>query len=229
VKILYVEDDPTAREYIGRGLTEHGHLVDLAGDGPDGLELAASGHYDLIILDVGLPGLSGFEVLLQLRERGGAAPVIFLSARGEVQDRVRGLNLGADDYLPKPFAFAELLARVQAIARRRTEAPLDGAEVLRVADLELDPRRHVVRRAGREVDLTAKQFSLLEYLMRNAGQVLSRTMITEKIWGYSFDSYSNVIDVHIAQLRKKIDRDFSPKLLRTVKGVGYVLEDRDPD
>jgi len=225
VKILYVEDDPTAREYIRRGLTEHGHVVDVAEDGAIGLELALSHSYALIILDVGLPELDGFELLARLREHDTSTPVLFLSARGEVQDRVRGLNLGADDYLPKPFAFAELLARIQAVSRRRLDDPEDF--VLRVADLELDLKAHLVRRAGRTLELTAKQFSLLEYLMRNAGQVLSRTMIMEHIWGYSFDTYSNVIDVHIAHLRKKVDRDFSPKLLRTVKGVGYTL--RDPD
>jgi DNA-binding response OmpR family regulator len=227
VRILYVEDDPTAREYIRRGLTEHGYVVDVAADGGEGLELAAVGDYQLLILDVGLPSLHGFDVLRELRDRGRTTPVLFLSARGEVQDRVRGLNLGADDYLAKPFAFAELLARIQAIARRRHEEPGDG--VLRVGDLELDLRAHVARRAGRELDLTAKQFTLLEYLMRSAGHVLSRTMITERVWGHSFDAYSNVIDVHIAQLRKKIDRDFPRKMLRTVKGVGYVLKDGASD
>ncbi len=223
MKILYVEDDPTAREYIQRGLTEHGYVVDVAADGREGLELAAVGDYQLVILDVGLPGLHGFDLLRELRDRGRTTPVLFLSARSEVQDRVRGLNLGADDYLPNPCAFAELLARIQAIARRRHDEPGDG--VLRVADLELDLRARVARRAGRELDLTTKQFTLLEYLMRSAGHVLSRTMITERVWGHSFDAYSNVIDVHIAQLRKKIDRDFSPKLLKTVKGAGYVLKD----
>ena len=142
-----------------------------------------------------------------------------------MSDRIRGLNLGADDYLPKPFAFAELLARIQALARRRMADPQDG--MLRIADLELDVRRHCVRRAGQEIALTMKEFALLEYLMRNAGQVLSRTMIIERIWGYSFDAYSNVIDVHVAHLRKKIDRNFEPKLLHTVKGIGYILEARD--
>jgi two-component system OmpR family response regulator len=224
VRILYVEDDAIAREYIRRGLSEHGYTVDVACDGSEGLELAVAGEYQLVILDVGLPALHGFDLLRELRARGRSTPVLFLSARGEVQDRVRGLNLGADDYLPKPFAFAELLARIQAIARRRHDEPGDG--VLRVADLELDLRAHAARRAGRDLELTAKQFTLLEYLMRSAGQVLSHTMITERVWGHSFDPYSNVIDVHIAQLRKKIDRDFSPKLLRTVKGVGYVLKEQ---
>jgi heavy metal response regulator len=228
VKILYVEDDPTAREYIRRGLQEHGHVVDVAGDGEQGLERAAAGAYDLVVLDVGLPGMDGFEVLRALRARGDPAAVLILSARGEVSDRIRGLNLGADDYLTKPFAFAELLARIRAIARRTSTEPEQG--VLRVADLELDLRRRAVRRGGRDIALTHKEFSLLEYLMRNSGQVVSRTMITEKIWDYSFDSYSNVIDVHIAHLRKKIDRPFERRLLHTVKGAGYILEERpDPE
>lgn len=224
MKILYVEDDPTAREYIRKGLQEHGHVVDTAPDGEQGLELGQFGSYDLIVLDVGLPGMDGFELLARLRDDEDQTPVLFLSARGEVSDRIRGLNLGADDYLRKPFAFAELLARIQAIARRATPGP--AQDVLRVADMELDLQRHAVSRAGREIELTRKEFALLEYLMRNTGHVLSRTMITEKVWDYSFDSYSNVIDVHIAHLRKKIDRDFDRNLLHTVKGVGYILEDR---
>jgi len=225
VKILYVEDDPTAREYIQKGLREQGNVVDATGDGVAGLEQALSNSYDLLILDVMLPGLDGFDVLQRIREAKVETPVLFLSARGEVADRVRGLNLGADDYLSKPFAFAELLARIQAVSRRRIPEPDDG--ILRVADLELDLRRHTVRREDRAISLTSKEFALLEYLMRSPGQVLSRTMITEKVWGYSFDSYSNVIDVHIAHLRRKIDRDFSRKLLHTVKGVGYTLDDRN--
>ncbi len=226
MKILYVEDDPTARSYIRKGLQEHGNVVDVAESGDDGLEKAAIGAYDLLLLDVGLPGMSGFELLRQLRAVGDSTPVLVLSARGEVSDRIRGLNLGADDYLPKPFAFAELLARIQAIRRRVVTGPADP--VLRLADLELDAGAHRVQRAGRVVALTRKEFVLLEYLMRNAGQVLSRTMITEKVWDYGFDSHSNVIDVHIAHLRRKIDRDFERKLLHTVKGVGYVLEEREP-
>lgn len=225
MKILYIEDDPTAREYIRKGLQEHGNVVDTAADGNKGLALAMEVSHDLIVLDIGLPGLDGFEVLARLRDSGCTSPVIVLSARSEVGDRVRGLNLGADDYLAKPFAFAELLARIEAISRRAgTET---SGEVRLVADLELDLRRHTATRAGRAIDLTRKEFALLEYLMRNTGRVLSRTMITEKVWGYSFDSYSNVIDVHIAHLRKKIDRDFEQKLLHTVKGVGYILEQRE--
>jgi heavy metal response regulator len=226
VKILYVEDDPTARSYIRKGLEEHGHVVDVAVDGDAGLEQATIGSYDLLLLDVGLPGMSGFELLRELREGADATPVLMLSARGEVSDRIRGLNLGADDYLPKPFAFAELLARIQAIQRRVASDPPDP--VLRLADLELDLAGHRVQRGGRSISLTRKEFALLEYFMRNQGQVLSRTMITERVWDYGFDSHSNVIDVHIAHLRKKIDRDFEHKLLHTIKGVGYILDERAP-
>jgi len=225
MKILYVEDDPRAREYIQKGLLENGFVADVAADGDEGLLRAAAGGYDLLILDVMLPGRDGFSVLKALREKGVDTPVLFLSARGEASDRIRGLNLGADDYLPKPFAFAELLARVRAIARRRLGDPLDGR--LQVEDLLLDIQRHTVERAGRPIDLTPKEFTLLEYLMRNAEHVVSRAMITEKVWGYSFDSYSNLIDVHINHLRKKMDRDFKPKLVHTVKGVGYYLGRRE--
>lgn len=225
MNILYVEDDPVAREYIVKGLREHGYTLDTASDGKQGLEQALCGAYDLLILDVGLPGIDGFQVLSQLRHAKQDTPVLFLSARSEVSDRIKGLNLGADDYLAKPFAFAELLARIQAIARRRLGEPESG--VLRVEDLELDLRAHVVRRSGKAISLTMKEFALLEYLMRNTGHVLSRTMITEKVWGYGFDSYSNVIDVHVTNLRKKIEHDFDTKLIHTVKGAGYVLEKRE--
>jgi DNA-binding response OmpR family regulator len=226
MKILYVEDDPIAREYIEKGLREHGFVVDAAADGQTGLERARGGHYDLLLLDVMLPERDGFDLLRELRSEGIETPVLFLSARGEVGDRVKGLNLGADDYLPKPFAFAELLARVRAVSRRRLGEPTSG--VLRLADLELDVRRHLVERAGRRIELTPKEFMLLEYLLRHAGHVVSRTMITEKVWGYGFETYSNLIDVHMNHLRRKIDREFEPKLLHTVKGVGYVLDERTP-
>jgi DNA-binding response OmpR family regulator len=225
MKILYVEDDPGAREYIQKGLEENGFVADLACDGEEGFSLASSGAYDLLILDVMLPGRSGLDLLRDLRERGQETPVLFLSARGEASDRIKGLNLGADDYLSKPFAFAELLARVRAIARRRLGEPLDGR--IEVEDLVLDTQRHTVERAGRLIDLTPKEFTLLEYLMRNAEQVVSRAMITEKVWGYSFDSYSNLIDVHINHLRKKMDRGFGLKLIHTVKGVGYFMGRRE--
>ncbi len=225
MKILYVEDDAGAREYIQKGLAENGFVADVAADGDSGLERAVGGSYDLVILDVMLPGRDGLSVLKELRERGVDTPVLFLSARGEASDRIKGLNLGADDYLPKPFAFAELLARIRAVARRRLGEPLDGR--IQVEDLTLDVQRHTVERSGSAIDLTPKEFALLEYLMRNAEQVVSRAMITEKVWGYNFDSYSNLIDVHINHLRKKMDRGFELKLIHTVKGVGYYLGRRE--
>jgi DNA-binding response OmpR family regulator len=225
VKILYVEDDLSTAEYIRKGLETHGHLVDVAHSGADGLELGLSGAYDLAILDVMLPGCDGFEVLRELRDAGVATPVLFLTARSEVHERIRGLDLGADDYLAKPFALAELLARIRVIARRHLAEPGDG--VLRAADLELDLRRSAVRRGGRSIELTPRQLALLEYLLRNRGQVVSRSMILERVWGYGFDTTSNVIDVHVNSLRRKVDRDFEPKLIHTVWGQGYVLEVRD--
>ncbi|MBW2240426.1 MAG: response regulator transcription factor [Deltaproteobacteria bacterium] len=224
LRILYVEDDPTAREYIHKGLAERGYTVDVASDGTEGLEKALRGPFDLLILDVMLPGSSGFDLLREVREREIDTPALFLSARGEVADRIEGLNLGADDYLVKPFAFAELVARIQAVARRSLAEPDSGQ--LTIADLVLDLRRHAVERSGHAIELTPKEFSLLEYLMRNESHAVSRGMITEKVWGYGFDSYSNLIDVHINHLRKKLDQDFEPKLIHTVKGVGYVLEVR---
>jgi len=226
LRILYVEDDPTAREYLRKGLEERGYAVEVASDAGHGLELAVRGPFDLLLLDVMLPDSDGFEILQTLRKRDIQTPALFLSARGEVADRIRGLNLGADDYLVKPFAFAELLARIQAVARRSLAEPDDG--LLQVADLNLDLRRHAVERGGKSVELTPKEFALLEYLMRNQGHAISRAMITEKVWGYGFDSYSNLIDVHINHLRKKLDHGQTPKLIHTVKGIGYVLEARDP-
>lgn len=222
MRILYVEDDPTAQEYIARGLTEHGYTVDVASDGRSGFDLALSHSHGLVILDVMLPGMDGFELVRALRSAEVETPVLFLSARDEVSDRVRGLNLGGDDYLTKPFAFNELLARVHALTRRHVLTPEDG--VLRVGDLSLDLIRRTARRSDQVVELTAKETALLEYMMERTGQVLSRVMITERVWGPGFDSYSNVIDVHINHLRKKVDPNRS--LIHTVKGVGYVLEDR---
>jgi len=224
MKILYVEDDPTAIAYIAKGLSELGYKVDVAQDGRLGLERALEDGYELLVLDVMLPGMDGFEVLRELRQRGVTTPTIFLSARGEVGDRVTGLDLGADDYLKKPFAFSELLARIRAVTRRRATPPADA--VRRVADLVLDSRRRSVSRSGTPVELTAKEFALLECLMENEGIPLSRKMIIEEVWGYDFDAFSNVIDVHINHLRRKIDRDHEPKLIHTVKNVGYVLEER---
>lgn len=224
MRVLYVEDDPTAEAYIARGLSEQGYEVEVAPDGDRGLARALEVDYDLLVLDVMLPGRDGFDVLRELRARGITTPVIFLSARGEVGDRVTGLDLGADDYLKKPFSFSELLARIRAVTRRRSGRPSEA--IRRVADLELDPRRRRVCRAGAPIELTPKEFALLECLVESEGVPLSRTMIIEEVWGYDFGSYSNVIDVHINHLRRKIDRDFEVKLIHTVKNVGYVLEDR---
>ncbi|NNL65857.1 MAG: response regulator transcription factor [Myxococcales bacterium] len=224
MKLLYVEDDPTAREYIHKGLSEAGFEVDVAEDGGKGLELASSGAYDLLLLDVMLPERDGFDLLRQLRETGVPTPALFLSARGEVADRIRGLNLGADDYLTKPFAFAELVARIRAIARRATAEDDDGR--LEIADVVVEVARHRVLRGGREVELTPKEFQIFEFLVRNAGQVVSRDMILERVWGYGFDPYSNLIDVHMNRLRRKVDRDFPTRLIHTLKGVGYILDPR---
>jgi two-component system OmpR family response regulator len=227
MNLLYVEDDLEAQAYVGRALRESGFVVSTAADGRKGLELAIEREYDVVVLDVGLPYRDGFEILRGMRQAGVRSPVLFLTAHGEVSKRIEGLNLGADDYLAKPFAFAELLARIRAIARRQ-RGELAG-DRLQVADLLFDAERHAVTRAGRRIHLTPKEFQLLEYLMRNAGFVLSRTMISEKIWGYGLESYSNAIDVHINTLRKKVDRDFATKLIHTTKGIGYVLEDRSAE
>jgi DNA-binding response OmpR family regulator len=224
VKILYIEDDPEAREFVRKALEQHGLVVDVADCGQAGLEMALTGGHDLLILDVLLPDLSGFEVLRRARSAGIKTPTLFLTAQGEVTHRVEGLNLGGDDYLAKPFAFAELLARVRALGRRWLGHPDDGCLV--VADLVLDLHARRVERSGRRLDLTPKEFALLEYLMQNSGHVVSRAMITEKVWGYGFDAHNNVIDVHVNRLRGKMDRGFESKLIHTVKGVGYVIEDR---
>jgi two-component system copper resistance phosphate regulon response regulator CusR len=224
VKILYVEDDPSALEYVRKGLSEHGFVTDLASTGEVGLKLALDGSYDLLILDVMLPRLEGFELLRELRAQQIRTPVLFLSARGDVSDRIRGLELGADDYLTKPFAFAELVARISAIIRRAGGVPAGGR--LQVGDLVLDLKKHKVTRGKRRIDLTPTEFSLLHYLMRYPGHVLSRTMIIEEVWGYGFESCSNCIEVHVNRLRKKVDHGMPFRLLHTVKGVGYVLEDR---
>jgi len=222
VKILIVEDELKTGQYLRQGLTEAGFVVDLARDGPDGLHLALHGEYDLLILDVMLPGLDGWQVLQTLRQRGLQMPVLFLTARDQVEDRVKGLELGADDYLVKPFSFAELLARVRTILRRGK----GGAEVttLQVADLELDLLRRRVSRAGRRIDLTAKEFGLLELLMRRQGEVLPRSMIASQVWDMNFDSDTNVIEVAVRRLRLKIDEAHEIKLIQTVRGMGYVLE-----
>ena len=223
MKILVVEDEPKTGDYLKQGLGEAGFVVDLARDGFDGLHLALTEAYDLAILDVMLPGLDGWGILRRLRAAGGEVPVLFLTARDEVDDRVRGLELGADDYLVKPFAFAELLARVRTLLRRGSKSK--EADNLRVADLELDLLRRRVTRAGKRIDLTAKEFTLLELLLRRQGEVLPRSLIASQVWDMNFDSDTNVVEVAVRRLRAKVDDDFTPKLIRTVRGMGYVLED----
>ena len=222
MKILIVEDEPKTGEYLRQGLSEAGFVADLAQNGSDGLHLALQGEYDLVILDVMLPGLDGWQVLQSLRNRGLQMPVLFLTARDQVEDRVKGLELGADDYLVKPFSVAELLARVRTILRRGR----GGTETntLRVADLELDLLRRRVSRGGRRIDLTAKECGLLELLLRRHGEVLPRSLIASQVWDMNFDSDTNVIEVAMRRLRLKIDEGQDVKLIQTVRGMGYVLE-----
>jgi heavy metal response regulator len=226
MRLLIVEDDATIADFVAKGLAEAGFAVDIAADGARGLELAASSAYDVAIVDVMLPQIDGLTVIDRMRARGVRTPVLILSARRTVDDRVRGLQAGGDDYLTKPFAFAELLARVQALVRRSTGA--SEPTRLTVADLTLDLLARRAERAGRALDLRPREFALLEYLMRNPGRVLSKTMILSHVWGYNFNPGTNVVDVLVSRLREKIDKDFEPKLLHTVRGVGYVLEPRQP-
>jgi two-component system, OmpR family, copper resistance phosphate regulon response regulator CusR len=221
MKILIVEDEPKTGEYLRQGLSEAGFVVDLARDGLDGLHLATTSDYDLLVLDVMLPRMDGWAVLQALRTSGREMPVLFLTARDQVEDRVRGLELGADDYLVKPFAFAELLARVRGLLRRGRSKE---AEILTAADLEVDLLRRRVQRAGTRIDLTAKEFALLELLVRRQGEVLPRSLIASQVWDMNFDSDTNVIEVAVRRLRAKVDEPFEPKLIRTVRGMGYVLE-----
>ncbi|EXI68916.1 MAG: Transcriptional activator protein CopR [Candidatus Accumulibacter adjunctus] len=222
MKILIVEDEIKTGDYQRQGLSEAGFVVDLARNGVDGLHLALSEVYDLAIIDVMLPGIDGWQVLQGIRRAGSEMPVLFLSARDSVDDRVKGLELGADDYLVKPFAFAELLARVRTLLRRRGK--VKEPETLHAADLELDLLRRRVTRAGQRIDLTAKEFSLLELLLRRQGEVLPRSLIASQVWDMNFDSDSNVIEVAIRRLRAKVDDGFEPKLIRTARGMGYVIE-----
>ena len=226
MRLLIVEDDGTIADFVAKGLTEAGFAVDVAADGPRGLELATNGAYDVAIVDVMLPHLDGLTLIDRMRARGVRTPVLILSARRTVDDRVRGLQAGGDDYLTKPFAFAELLARVQALIRRSTGATEPTR--LTVGDLTLDLLTRRAERAGHSLDLRPREFALLEYLMRNPGRVVSKTMILSHVFGYSFNPGTNVVDVLVSRLREKIDKDFEPKLLHTVRGVGYVLEPRGP-
>lgn len=223
MKILVVEDERKTAAYLKRGLEENGFVVDLAENGEDGAHLARTQGYELIILDVLLPGSDGWSVIADLRRQEISTPVLFLTARDAVRDRVKGLELGADDYLVKPFDFSELLARVRSILRR---GPARRTPVLAVADLELDLGRHRARRGGLALELTPKEFQLLSFLLQRSGEVLSRTLIAEQVWDINFDSDSNVVEVHMRRLRSKVDDPFEKKLIHTVRGVGYVLEQR---
>jgi two-component system copper resistance phosphate regulon response regulator CusR len=222
MKILIVEDEPKTGDYLKQGLSEAGLLADLARNGWDGLHLASNAEYDLVILDVMLPGLDGWQVLQGLRHAGKNMPVLFLTARDQVADRVKGLELGADDYLVKPFAFVELLARVRTLLRRG-KATIEPT-VLKIADLELDLLRRRAIRAGQRINLTAKEFALLELLLRYQGEVLPRALIASQVWDMNFDSDTNVVEVAVRRLRAKVDEGFAPKLIQTVRGMGYRLE-----
>jgi two-component system copper resistance phosphate regulon response regulator CusR len=220
MKILVVEDDRIVGQYVKRGLDEQGYHADLVDDGLEALRLIAGGHYDLVVLDLRLPGMTGFEVLRTIRDRGITSPVLVLTAQDAVDHKVQALRAGADDYVTKPFAFEELLARVEAIARRPQQM---RSTRLLLADLELDSATREVRRSGKLLDLTPKEYTVLEYLLRHPGRVMSRTLITEYAWDYHFDPGTNVVDVVINRLRKKIDAGHDKKLLHTVRGVGYVI------
>jgi two-component system OmpR family response regulator len=221
-KLLLIEDDRQAAEYLRKGLSEHGHVVDHAADGREGLFMATGAAYDALIVDRMLPGLDGLSVLTALRAAGDHTPTLILSALGTVDDRVRGLRTGGDDYLVKPYAFAELLARLEALLRRGGSAGTVETK-LRVGDLEMDLLTRTVQRAGQPIDLLPREFKLLEFLMRRAGQVVTRTMLLEGVWDYHFDPQTNVIDVHVSRLRQKIDKGFDRPMLHTVRGAGYSL------
>jgi len=223
VKILIIEDEPKTSAYLAKGLEENGYAVHCAGNGEDGFHMARVGGYDLLILDIMLPGKDGWSILAELRQSGHRFPILFLTARDTVEDRVKGLESGADDYLVKPFAFAELLARVHTLLRRGSA---QSPEILRIADLEIDPVHHKTQRSGKRLDLTPKEFSLLQLLATRTGEVLSRNRLAEQVWEVNFESDTNVVDVHVRRLRSKVDDPFNRKLIHTVRGVGYVLEDR---
>lgn len=221
MRVLIVEDERKISDFIRRGLKEEGYSVDAAYDGEEGHFLAATGEYDLIVLDIMLPKIDGINLCRKLREEKIAVPIMMLTAKDSVRDRVKGLDSGADDYLIKPFAFEEFLARIRALLRKRDT---DAVTKMQVSDLALDLMTHKVSRSGREIELTTKEYALLEYLMRNAGTVVTRTMISEHVWDVNFDTYTNVIDVYINYLRNKIDRGHKDKLIHTLRGRGYVLK-----
>jgi len=225
MRILVVEDDTDVSRYIKRGLTEAGHVVDVAESGTDGLAMGREERFDVLIVDRMLPEMDGLTLIEALRRDNRKVPVLILSALGELGDRVVGLRAGGDDYLPKPFAFEELLARVEALARRNYQGAVETQ--LKVADLEMDVLSRKVRRQGQTINLQPREFRLLEYLMRHSEQVVTRTMLLENVWDYHFDPQTNVIDVHVSRLRSKIDRDFDIPLLQTVRGAGYML--REPE
>ncbi len=222
MKILLVEDEKKVASFIKRGLEEERFTVDVAFDGESGEFMALTLEYDLIILDILLPKKNGLDVLRSIRANKINTPVLILTARGSIDDKVEGLNSGADDYLTKPFAFAELLARIRSLLRR---ASPEKSNIIKIADLELDTVKHIAKRGDKIIELTAREFALLEYMMRNKGRVLTRTMIAEHIWDYHFDTGSNIIDVYVRRLRKKIDEGFQKKLIRTIRGVGYVIKE----
>ncbi|MGZ5212360.1 MAG: response regulator transcription factor [Actinomycetota bacterium] len=221
MRILLVEDEVKMARALRRGLEQEGHTIDVSADGDDGLSKALEYDYDAVVLDVMLPGRDGFSICRELRASGRWSPVLMLTARDAVEDRIRGLDAGADDYLVKPFAFGELLARLRALVRR---GPTERPPVISVGDVELDPAAHTVTRSGRAVALSPREFALLEFLMRHPGEVLSRTRILEQVWDYSYSGYSNVVDVYVAYLRRKLERPFGRPLIRTVRGVGYALD-----
>jgi heavy metal response regulator len=223
VRILVIEDEKKTASFIRKALQAENFAVDVFHNGTDGLTAAATGIFDAVVLDIMLPGRDGLSVLRQLREHKVRTPVLLLSARGEVNERVEGLNTGADDYLPKPFELAELIARLRALTRRGAE---NKSIVLRVADLSLDTLSHKAERGGHEIELTAREYRLLEFLMRSTGRLCGRMAILEKVWDYNFDPGTNLVDVYIRRLREKVDTDFEPKLLHTVRGAGYVLKEQ---
>jgi two-component system copper resistance phosphate regulon response regulator CusR len=226
MRLLVIEDELKLAHYLHKGLSENGHVVDLAHDGIEGRRLATEGRYDLVLLDLMLPGIDGFGVLAAMRAASVGTPVLMLTARDQVEDRVRGLEQGADDYLVKPFAFSELLARVGALLRRGAASGAPAATQMRLADLEIDLLSRKVQRAQQRLDLTAKEFKLLALLLRRRGQILSRTTLAEQVWDMNFDSDTNVVEVAVRRLRAKLDDPFEAKLLHTVRGMGYVLEQR---